>query len=51
MLYLNRGRLGNALAWALKSQDREFATHIADKFLRVSIIKSIFITFNNRIKL
>lgn len=41
MLYLTRGRLGNALAWALKSQDKEFATHLADKFLRVSLCTGI----------
>ncbi|XP_014230395.1 nuclear pore complex protein Nup85 [Trichogramma pretiosum] len=31
---IKQNRLGNALAWALKSQDVLFATHIADRFLR-----------------
>ncbi|KAJ8679027.1 hypothetical protein QAD02_014814 [Eretmocerus hayati] len=31
---IQQGRLGNALAWALKTQDIVFASHIADRFLK-----------------
>ncbi|OXU24689.1 hypothetical protein TSAR_001479 [Trichomalopsis sarcophagae] len=31
---INQGRLGNALAWALKARDILFASHIADRFLK-----------------
>ena len=31
---IKRGRLGNALAWALKAQDSGFITYIADQFLK-----------------
>ncbi|XP_019867827.2 nuclear pore complex protein Nup85 [Aethina tumida] len=31
---LRRGRLGNALSWALKSQDGPFTSYLADKFLQ-----------------
>lgn len=34
MKCIRRGRLGNALAWALKAQDGDFATYIADQFLK-----------------
>ncbi|RZC34971.1 nuclear pore complex protein Nup85 [Asbolus verrucosus] len=34
MVCKNRGRLGHALAWALKSQDSAFVSYLADKFLR-----------------
>lgn len=34
MISLNRNRLGNALTWALKSQDPNFTSYLADKFLR-----------------
>lgn len=33
----NKGRYGNALEWALRSQDNIYVTSIADLFLRVSI--------------
>lgn len=32
----NNGRYGNALEWALRSQDNIYVTSIADLFLRVS---------------
>lgn len=32
----NNGRFGNALDWALRSQDILYVTSIADLFLRVS---------------
>ncbi|XP_066583629.1 nuclear pore complex protein Nup85-like isoform X2 [Prorops nasuta] len=31
---IKRGRMGNALTWALKAQDNGFITYIADQFLR-----------------
>lgn len=31
---MKQGRLGNALAWALKAQDNIFITYIADQFLK-----------------
>lgn len=31
---IKQGRLGNALAWALKAQDSGFITYIADQFLK-----------------
>ncbi|CAK9834321.1 Nuclear pore complex protein Nup85 [Anthophora retusa] len=31
---IKQGRLGNALAWALKAQDSGFTTYIADEFLK-----------------
>ncbi|XP_015435064.1 PREDICTED: nuclear pore complex protein Nup85 [Dufourea novaeangliae] len=31
---IKQGRLGNALAWALKAQDSSFITYIADQFLK-----------------
>lgn len=31
---IQQGRLGNALAWALKAQDGSFTTYIADQFLK-----------------
>lgn len=31
---LKRGRIGNALTWALKSRDSGFTSILADKFLR-----------------
>lgn len=34
MISLKRGRLGNALAWALKSQDGNFTSYLAEAFLR-----------------
>nr|CAH7742098.1 unnamed protein product [Callosobruchus chinensis] len=34
MLSLRRGRIGNALCWALKSQDGPFTSYLADKFLQ-----------------
>lgn len=34
MRCLSRGRLGNALTWALKSQDGPFTSYLADKFLK-----------------
>ncbi|XP_046427860.1 nuclear pore complex protein Nup85 [Neodiprion fabricii] len=34
MKCIRQGRLGNALAWALKAQDGAFATFIADQFLK-----------------
>ncbi|CAG9861328.1 unnamed protein product [Phyllotreta striolata] len=34
MLSMRRGRLGNALSWALKSQDGSFTSFLADKFLK-----------------
>lgn len=34
MKCIKQGRLGNALAWALKAQDSGFTTYIADKFLK-----------------
>ncbi|KRT81355.1 hypothetical protein AMK59_5935, partial [Oryctes borbonicus] len=34
MISLRRGRLGNALTWALKSQDPNFISFLADKYLR-----------------
>ncbi|XP_043282571.1 nuclear pore complex protein Nup85 [Venturia canescens] len=34
MRCIRRRRLGNALAWALKAQDGDFATYIADQFLK-----------------
>lgn len=30
---MRRGRLGNALCWAVKSQDTTFTSFLADKFL------------------
>ena len=33
MKCLRQGRLGNALVWALKSQDAQYSSYIADKFL------------------
>lgn len=33
MVSLRRGRLGNALCWAVKSQDPSFTSFLADKFL------------------
>lgn len=37
MLSLKRKRLGNALAWALKSQDGTFTSFLADKFLKTYV--------------
>lgn len=34
MKCIRQGRLGSALAWALKAQDGAFATFIADQFLK-----------------
>ncbi|CAL7936069.1 unnamed protein product [Xylocopa violacea] len=34
MKSIKQGRLGNALAWALKAQDSGFVTYIADQFLK-----------------
>ncbi|KAG7189414.1 hypothetical protein KM043_017118 [Ampulex compressa] len=34
MKCMKQGRLGNALAWALKAQDSGFTTYIADEFLK-----------------
>ncbi|XP_012284297.1 nuclear pore complex protein Nup85 [Orussus abietinus] len=34
MKCIRQGRLGSALAWALKAQDSAFATYIADQFLK-----------------
>lgn len=34
MKCIKQGRLGNALAWALKAQDSGFTTYIADQFLK-----------------
>ncbi|XP_018578026.1 nuclear pore complex protein Nup85 [Anoplophora glabripennis] len=34
MISMKRGRLGNALTWALKSQDGPFTSFLADKFLQ-----------------
>ncbi|XP_072384789.1 nuclear pore complex protein Nup85 [Diabrotica undecimpunctata] len=34
MLSMRRGRLGNALSWALKSQDGPFTSFLADKYLQ-----------------
>ncbi|CAG9820063.1 unnamed protein product [Phaedon cochleariae] len=34
MISMKRGRLGNALSWALKSQDGPFTSFLADKFLQ-----------------
>ncbi|CAD6215897.1 GSCOCG00000714001-RA-CDS [Cotesia congregata] len=34
MKSIRRGRIGNALAWAIKAQDGAFATYIADEFLK-----------------
>ncbi|KAI4457128.1 frount protein-related [Holotrichia oblita] len=34
VISLKRGRLGNALTWALKSQDPNFTSFLADKYLR-----------------
>nr|AEE63636.1 unknown [Dendroctonus ponderosae] len=34
MRSLSRGRLGNALTWALKSQDGPFTSYLADKYLK-----------------
>lgn len=34
MKSIKQGRLGNALAWALKAQDSGFITYIADQFLK-----------------
>lgn len=31
---IKRGRLGNALTWALKSKNRTYVTFLADKYLR-----------------
>lgn len=31
---MQRGRLGNALTWALKSEDGIFASYLANKLLR-----------------
>lgn len=39
MRSLNRGRLGNALTWALKSQDGPFTSYLADAFLKEYIKK------------
>lgn len=37
MLALKRNRLGNALTWALKSQDGPFTAFLADKFLQMYV--------------
>lgn len=34
MKSLKQGRLGNALAWAMRSQDSMFASYLAEQFLR-----------------
>lgn len=34
MISMKRGRLGNALTWALQSQDGPFTSFLADKFLQ-----------------
>lgn len=34
MKSIKQGRLGNALAWALKAHDGNFTTYIADVFLK-----------------
>lgn len=34
MISLKTGRLGNALTWALRSQDGSFTSYLADKFLQ-----------------
>lgn len=39
MVSMRRGRLGNALCWAVKSQDATFTSFLADKFLE-NYIKS-----------
>lgn len=31
---MKKGRLGNALTWALKSQNGNFASYLAEKFLK-----------------
>lgn len=31
---LRNGRLGNALTWALRSQDGSFTSYLADRFLQ-----------------
>lgn len=43
---LNNGRYGNALEWALRSQDNIYVTSIADHFLRVSWNIFLVITFS-----
>lgn len=34
MKSLKQGRLGNALSWAMRSQDSLFASYLAEQFLR-----------------
>lgn len=44
----NNGRYGNALEWALRSQDNIYVTSIADRFLRVSqMIRTNFSSSQN----
>lgn len=49
----NNGRFGNALDWALRSQDTLYVTSIADRFLRVSftnhyyLLQKIYILFKD----
>lgn len=40
MKSIRRGRIGNALAWAIKAQDGAFATYIADEFLKYYVNES-----------
>lgn len=44
----NNGRYGNALDWALRSQDNLYVSSIADLFLRVSIHLHLHIYKNHR---
>lgn len=39
----NNGRFGNALDWALRSQDTLCVTSIADRFLRVSFSNQYYL--------
>lgn len=45
----NNGRYGNALHWALRSQDNIYVTSIADLFLRVSIHLLFFVSLDSTI--
>jgi nuclear pore complex protein Nup85 len=42
MICKKRGRLGHALAWALKSQDSAIVSYLSDKFLRQYAEKGAF---------
>lgn len=43
----NNGRYGNALDWALRSQDNLYVTAIADLFLRVCLFRTFIVIVRN----